>query len=76
VSQLRVAVYHDLRRIAEQVGFMWARCEGSHNIFIHPDGRRIVIPNHGSQVIVRPLVRKLIRDMGLTREEYHQLLDR
>jgi hypothetical protein len=35
-----------------------------------------VIPDHGSQVIVPPLLRKILRDMGLTAEEYHDILDR
>jgi predicted RNA binding protein YcfA (HicA-like mRNA interferase family) len=74
VSKLRVVPYRELRRVAEQVGFVWARCEGSHNVFIHPDGRRIVIPDHGSHDIVRPLVRKIIRDIGLTPDEYHKFL--
>jgi predicted RNA binding protein YcfA (HicA-like mRNA interferase family) len=76
VSRLRVVPYRDLRRVAEKVGFIWTRCEGSHNIFVHSDGRLIVIPDHGARDIVRPLVRKIIRDLGLTREEYHRMLDR
>ncbi|MBI3744424.1 MAG: hypothetical protein HY261_09100, partial [Chloroflexi bacterium] len=39
------------------------------------EGRIIVIPDHGSQVIVRPLLRKILRDMGLDIEGYHQMLD-
>jgi predicted RNA binding protein YcfA (HicA-like mRNA interferase family) len=35
----------------------------------------IVIPDHGSQVIVRPLLRKIVRDMGLTVEEYNKLVE-
>jgi predicted RNA binding protein YcfA (HicA-like mRNA interferase family) len=75
VSKLRVVPYRDLRRVAERVGFVWTRCEGSHNIFVHPDGRRLVIPDHGSQDTVRPLLRKIVRDLGLTRDEYHRILD-
>lgn len=75
MSRLRVVPYRDLRRIAERSGFVWARCEGSHNTFVHPDGRIIVIPNHGSQVIVRGLLRKIIRDIGLTTDEYNRMLD-
>jgi hypothetical protein len=35
----------------------------------------IIIPDHGKQVIVRLLLWKIIRDMGLTVEEYNRLLD-
>jgi predicted RNA binding protein YcfA (HicA-like mRNA interferase family) len=51
------------------------RCRGSHNTFRAADGRIVVIPDHGKQVIVRSLLRKLIRDMGLTVDEYNQLVE-
>ena len=75
MTALRLVPYRKLVRIAEQAGFQWARREGSHNVFRNPEGRIVVIPDHGSQVIVRPLLRKIVRDMGLTVEEYHSLLD-
>jgi predicted RNA binding protein YcfA (HicA-like mRNA interferase family) len=75
VSRLRVVPYRRLRRVVEQAGFAWVRCEGSHNVFRHKDGRIVVIPDHGSQDIVRPLIRKVVRDMGLSVEEYHGFLD-
>lgn len=46
----------------------------SHNIFRSADGKIIVIPNHGSQVIVRPLLRKILRDMGVSPDEYEAIL--
>lgn len=59
----------------EAAGFHRARRVGSHSSFRHADGRIVVIPDHGSQVIVRPLLRKILRDAALSIEEYHQLLD-
>jgi len=56
-------------------GFHWVRCQGSHHSFRATDGRVIVIPDHGSAVIVRPLLRKIIRDMGLTVDEYDRLVE-
>lgn len=75
MSRLRVVPYRKLSRVVERAGFAWVRCEGSHNVFRHQDGRIIVIPDHGSQDIVRPLIRKIVRDMGLSVEEYHGFLD-
>jgi predicted RNA binding protein YcfA (HicA-like mRNA interferase family) len=66
--------YRNLAKVAEAAGFEWVRCRGSHNTFRSAD-RIVVIPDHGEQVIVRPLLRKIIRDMGLTVEEYNRLLD-
>ncbi len=57
-------------------GFHWKRSRGSHNIFQAEDGRVIVIPDHGNQAIVRPLLRKIIRDIGLTVEQYNTLVDK
>jgi Predicted periplasmic or secreted lipoprotein len=62
--------------VAEAVGFQWQRCEGSHNTFKNVQGRIVVIPDHGAKVIVRPLLRKILRDIGLSVDEYHRILDR
>jgi predicted RNA binding protein YcfA (HicA-like mRNA interferase family) len=75
VSRLKLLPYRDLAKIAGAAGFEWVRRRGSHNTFRSADGRVIVTPDHGKQVIVRPLLRKLIRDMGLTVDEYNQLVD-
>jgi len=39
-------------------------------------GCSVVIPNHSHRVIVRPLLRKIIRDMGLSVNEYNQLVEK
>jgi predicted RNA binding protein YcfA (HicA-like mRNA interferase family) len=75
VSRLKLLPYRDLAKLAEATGFRWVRRRGSHNTFCSADGRIIVIPDHGEQVIVRPLLRKLIRDMGLTVDEYNRLVE-
>ena len=75
MTRLRLVPYRDLSKIAEAAGFHWVRREGGHNSFRNADGRIVVIPDHGSQVTVRPLLRKLLRDIGLSIEEYHSLLD-
>jgi len=56
VSRLKLLPFRDLARIAELAGFHAARREGSHCTFRAADGRVIVIPDHGSQDIVRPLL--------------------
>jgi predicted RNA binding protein YcfA (HicA-like mRNA interferase family) len=74
VSKLPVIPYRRLRKIAEFVGFTWINCEGSHNTFRNAEGKTVVLPNHGQHVIVRPLLRKILRDIGLTIEDYQHLL--
>ena len=76
MTRLRLVPYRELSKMAEAAGFHWVRREGSHNTFRNAEGRIVVIPDHGSQVIVRPLLRKILRDMGLSIEEYHNILDK
>jgi predicted RNA binding protein YcfA (HicA-like mRNA interferase family) len=73
--RLRLVPYSTLARVAAAAGFQWVRCVGTHNTFRNPQGRSVTIPDHGAQVIVRPLLRRIVRDMGLTVEEYNRLLD-
>ena len=75
-DQAQVGAYRDLKRVLLAKGFQWVRCEGSHNVFRHEPGRIVVVPDHGSEVIVRPLLRKILRDLNLSPEEYHRVLDK
>lgn len=75
MSRLRLVSYRLLKKVAERAGFAWVRCEGSHNTFRNAKGKIVVIPNHGSQVIVRPLLRKILRDLEMSPEEYGAILD-
>jgi len=76
LTRLRLVSYRELSQVAEAAGFHWARQVGSHNTFRNAEGRIVVIPDHGPQVIVRPLLRKILRDMGLSLEEYHHIVER
>jgi len=74
LTRLRLVPYRDLKRVVEAAGFQWIRCEGSHNSFRNAHGQIVVVPDHGSHVIVRPLLRKILRDVGLSVEQYERLL--
>ncbi|HXZ95129.1 MAG TPA: type II toxin-antitoxin system HicA family toxin [Dehalococcoidia bacterium] len=74
MTKLRLVTYRELRKVAESCGFEWQRRQGSHNTFKNSEGRIIVIPDHGGQVIVRPLLRKILRDIGITIDEYLKIL--
>jgi predicted RNA binding protein YcfA (HicA-like mRNA interferase family) len=76
LTRLRLVPYRELSKVVEATGFQLVRCEGSHNTFRNAEGKTVVIPDHGSQVIVRPLLRKILRDMGLSIEEYHDILNK
>jgi predicted RNA binding protein YcfA (HicA-like mRNA interferase family) len=74
MTRLRLVAFAILAKVAEEKGFHRVRQEGSHTIFRNAEGKVVVIPNHGSQVIVRPLLRKILRDMGVSPDEYAHIL--
>ena len=68
VPLLRVTdVIHKLRK----AGFVFDRqAKGSHEIWIHPQKHyRTVIPNHPGD-IPKPTLRKIIKQAGLTIDEF------
>ena len=75
MTRLNLLPYRDLAKIDETAGFHWVRCRGTHNTFRSPDGRVVVIPDHSSQAVVPPLLRRIIRDLGLTVNEYDNLVE-
>ena len=58
----------------EKAGFEVIRQKGSHVRLRHTDGRVATVPVHKGQEIGRGLLRKILRDADLTREEFVQLL--
>lgn len=75
MSRLRLVPYRKLRRIAEAGGFQLVHRAGSHCSFRNAEGRIVVIPDHGSKVIIRPLLRSIIRGLGIDVDEYNRLPD-
>jgi predicted RNA binding protein YcfA (HicA-like mRNA interferase family) len=58
-----------------KLGFVEARrSPGSHVQLAHPDGRRVTVPDHGATDIGRGLLRKILRDAEVSRQEFHELL--
>jgi predicted RNA binding protein YcfA (HicA-like mRNA interferase family) len=55
-----------------KVGYEWDHTEGSHMILLHSSRRRLSVPRH--RELGRGLVRKLIDQAGLTREQFLELL--
>ena len=56
------------------VGFMVVRKRGSHVVMKHSDGRITVVPVHSGEEIGTGLLMKIIKDTGLSREEFMKLL--
>ena len=56
--------------ILEALGFVEIRQRGSHKQFRHPDGRVTTVPFHAGRDISPILLRQIIKDIGLTPEEF------
>jgi predicted RNA binding protein YcfA (HicA-like mRNA interferase family) len=63
-----------LIKILAKTGFKPIRQKGSHVILRHLDGRTTVIPKHPGEEVGRGLPMKILRDVGLTKEEYLKLI--
>ncbi len=61
-------------KVLEKAGFNKVRQKGSHIFMKHSDGRITVVPFHKGEDIGRGLLRKIIRDAKLSREEFLKLL--
>ena len=62
------------RKLIQQVkklGFKMVRQKGSHIRFVHPDGRKTTIPDHGSKSVPHGLLIKIIRyDLEMKIEDF------
>ena len=64
----------DAIKALEATGFQVVRIRGSHHVMKHPDGRTTVVPVHGSETLGPGLIGKIIRDSGLDKEAFRELL--
>jgi len=60
----------------QKAGFTVIRQKGSHAFLQHPDGRSTVVPLHAGEAIGPGLLRKILRDVEMTREEFFNLLEK
>jgi predicted RNA binding protein YcfA (HicA-like mRNA interferase family) len=60
----------------QQAGFTVVRQKGSHAFMRHSDGRSTVVPLHAGETIGPGLLRKIIHDAEMSREEFMELLRR
>jgi predicted RNA binding protein YcfA (HicA-like mRNA interferase family) len=57
-------------KILSTLGFEEVRQRGSHKQFRHPDGRVTTVPFHAGRDISPILLRQIVKDIGLTPEEF------
>lgn len=63
---------NEMCKILEKIGFEKIYGKGSHVRFKHPDGRRTVVPVHGNENLGKGLLREILRQINLNKEEYEE----
>ncbi|HVX85753.1 MAG TPA: type II toxin-antitoxin system HicA family toxin [Phycisphaerae bacterium] len=72
MSRLPVCSGADAVKAFGRLGYVVDHQTGSHIILRHPNGRRLTVPNH--REIAKGTLRSLIREAGLTKEQFVELL--
>lgn len=67
------ATARDFKKIAQKLRFVFTRQTGSHERWQHTDGRAVTIPIHGGREIGPPLFYKIVRQLGISPEEFQAL---
>lgn len=57
--------------MARRLGFVFERSKGSHRLYRHPEGRRVVIAFHPGTIPV-PTLKRIIADLGISVEEFNR----
>lgn len=74
MSRLYPLPGEDAVKALQKAGFQIVRQRGSHVFLTHPDGRAVVVPIHKGEELGRGLLRKIIHDAKLTKEEFLEFL--
>jgi predicted RNA binding protein YcfA (HicA-like mRNA interferase family) len=72
MSRLPVCSGQDAIRAFQKLGYQVDHQSGSHVILRHPQMRRLTVSNH--RELAKGTLRALIREAGLTKEEFVNLL--
>jgi predicted RNA binding protein YcfA (HicA-like mRNA interferase family) len=64
----------DVVRALRRIGFDTVRQRGSHVFLAHPDGRATVVPVHAGETLGPGLLRKIARDLDMTRDQLIRVL--
>lgn len=75
MSKLTIISSRDMVKVLESLGFNEIRQKGSHKNFRHQDGRTTVVPFHGED-LGRGLIRKILKDIEISPDEYEELRKR
>ena len=76
MSKLAIIKSRKMHALLLELDFQAVRQKGSPVFYRHSDGRTTTVPNHPGKDLGRPLIRKILRDIGVTPEKYHNELEK
>ena len=74
MPKIRPSPAQKIIKVLEKTGFKIIRQKGSHVIMMNEKGVRVVIPVHPGKDVKPGLIRAIIKEAGLKREEFFKLL--
>ncbi|MBN2506230.1 MAG: type II toxin-antitoxin system HicA family toxin [Verrucomicrobia bacterium] len=74
MSKLRRLRGREVISALRRGGFAVVRVRGSHHFLRHPDGRATVVACHAGETIGPGLMRKILRDVEMTPQQFEELL--
>ena len=72
MGKLPVISGDEFVKAVDHIGYNWDHTEGSHMVLLNESGRRLVVPRH--KELGPGLLRKLIREAGISRIKFITLL--
>ncbi|MCQ1536099.1 type II toxin-antitoxin system HicA family toxin [Methanosarcina sp. KYL-1] len=73
MSKLLPVNGRDMCKILERLGFQKVHQVGSHVRYVHPDGRKTVVPVHGNENLGIGLIKEILKQTRISREMYEEL---
>jgi predicted RNA binding protein YcfA (HicA-like mRNA interferase family) len=73
MSRLLPVTGKQMCRIPERLGFVKVHQSGSHIRYIHPDGRRTVVPVHDNEKFGIGLTKEILKQVKLSRGDYEEM---
>ncbi|MFP4502236.1 MAG: type II toxin-antitoxin system HicA family toxin [Candidatus Hydrogenedentota bacterium] len=70
MGDLPVLKPQKVARILERHGFTLVRQRGSHRQYRHANGRATTVPFHKGRDIAPSLLQRIVKDTGLTMEQF------
>lgn len=73
MSRLLPVSGRDMCKMLEMLGFQKVHQVGSHVRYVHPDGRKTVVPVHGNEDLGTGLIKEILKQTRISRETYEEL---